>query len=267
MAAQILFSQIVCFFNKFGFCKYNEKCRHLHVNEICEDSACDISNCNLRHPKICNWYRQYKKCKFSEYCAYIHVESNMENLVKEKEKMSEYIVNNDKAFKVIDDKVTESQEKILQLEAKFDKVKIIENQINNKDVFIQDLQKRVKIMEISLTEKDEHINNLLERMNFMEEKFKLLENEKHEVSEMEKTFFNPSDVQKQCEQCDYETSSSKELEDHNKKNHMQRFPCDFCEFTAKNEGGLKTHMRAKHTRNMNWKNYKYCDWCNFNSEN
>ena len=139
----------------------------------------------------------------------IHVESNMENLVKEKEKMSEYIVNNDKAFKVIDDKVTENQEKILQLEAKFDKVKIIENQINNKDVFIQDLQKRVKIMEISLTEKDEHINNLLERMNFMEEKFKLLENEKHEVSEMEKTFFNPSDVQKQCEQCDYETSSSK----------------------------------------------------------
>ena len=37
--------------------------------------------------------------------------------------------------------------------------------------------------------------------------------------------------------------------------------------TAKNMGGLKTDMRAKHTRDMNKKDYTFCIWCIFHSLN
>ena len=40
--------------------------------------------------------------------------------------------------------------------------------------------------------------------------------------------------------------------------------CDYCDFIGKTEGGLKTHMRFKHTRIMNQQNWKHCTFCNFN---
>ena len=40
--------------------------------------------------------------------------------------------------------------------------------------------------------------------------------------------------------------------------------CDYCDFIGKTEGGLKTHMRFKHTRIMNQQNWKHCTFCNYN---
>ena len=61
----------ICLFNKFGYCKFGEKCRKYHINEICSEKTCDISSCNQRHPKVCNYFRNYGRCKFSP-CAYKH---------------------------------------------------------------------------------------------------------------------------------------------------------------------------------------------------
>ena len=67
-------AQISCRFNKFGYCKHRDYCRKLHVNELCDESACDISNCRLRHPYTCKFYKEYGRCKFDP-CAYKHIDN------------------------------------------------------------------------------------------------------------------------------------------------------------------------------------------------
>ena len=39
---------------------------------------------------------------------------------------------------------------------------------------------------------------------------------------------------------------------------------DYCDFIGKTEGGLKTHMRHKHTRILNQLSWKHCTFCNYN---
>ena len=62
----------VCFKYKFGFCKFNERCKFRHVTLVCDDEKCDIDTCEKRHPKICKFYRDYKRCKFTVGCMYKH---------------------------------------------------------------------------------------------------------------------------------------------------------------------------------------------------
>ena len=67
-------TQNVCKYHKFGFCKYSEKCRFPHVKEECENKECEVRSCNLRHPKICTYYKDYRRWKFGEWCSFKHVE-------------------------------------------------------------------------------------------------------------------------------------------------------------------------------------------------
>ena len=41
----------ICLHNKFGFCKHGERCRNQHVQEICENKECRVSECRKRHPR------------------------------------------------------------------------------------------------------------------------------------------------------------------------------------------------------------------------
>ena len=68
-------AQNICFYNKYGFCKYLEKCRKYHENEKCENLNCEIRECPLRHPKICKFYRDFGFCKFSEWCKFSHCDN------------------------------------------------------------------------------------------------------------------------------------------------------------------------------------------------
>ena len=34
----------LCFKNKFGFCKFNERCKFRHVTLVCEDDKWDVLN-------------------------------------------------------------------------------------------------------------------------------------------------------------------------------------------------------------------------------
>ena len=72
-------TQNVCRFFKFGFCKYTVKCRFLHVKENCENQECDVISCNLRHPRICSFYRDYDSCKFGEWCCFRHVHKSVQS--------------------------------------------------------------------------------------------------------------------------------------------------------------------------------------------
>ena len=61
---------------KYGYCKYGETCRYLHVNYLCDRSYCEISRCEKRHPRECKYWREYRRCKFNEFWSYSHKEEH-----------------------------------------------------------------------------------------------------------------------------------------------------------------------------------------------
>ena len=74
--------QNVCRYYKFGFCKYKDNCRKMHIHEKCENRCCEIKNCPLRHPRKCSFYRDFKRCKFNEWCKYDHDDNDNDFLIK-----------------------------------------------------------------------------------------------------------------------------------------------------------------------------------------
>ena len=78
-------NQIVCSFNKFGFCKFGLTCRKQHVSEKCSNKNCEIQKCSLRHPRTCRYFRDFGNCKFGEWCLFNHeipISKEMEELRK-----------------------------------------------------------------------------------------------------------------------------------------------------------------------------------------
>ena len=70
--------EFVCLFNKFGHCKYQDRCRKIHIGSICERNQCEIAKCQERHPGECNFYKEFGRCKFGEYCSFQHKPSVVE---------------------------------------------------------------------------------------------------------------------------------------------------------------------------------------------
>ena len=64
----------LCLFNKFGYCKYLDRCRKNHIKESCENQYCEVNKCEKRHPKTCRFYEKYERCKFGEDCYFSHKE-------------------------------------------------------------------------------------------------------------------------------------------------------------------------------------------------
>ena len=62
----------VCQHNKYGFCKYREKCKLRHVADVCEADNCEVEHCLQRHPRQYRFYREFERCKFGEYCFFSH---------------------------------------------------------------------------------------------------------------------------------------------------------------------------------------------------
>ena len=48
-------AQIVCFFNKHGFCKYLEKCQNFHENRNCEKTTVKLETAPLDVLKPANF--------------------------------------------------------------------------------------------------------------------------------------------------------------------------------------------------------------------
>ena len=145
-------TQHVCSFNKFGHCKFQKKCRKMHINDICESLVCDIKVCNLRHPKVCSFYRDYKFCKFTEYCSFSHNVHHSSNDALEKE-------------------VKEIEKNLLLLKEKE----------NNHDIEIKKLEKEIYDKENVIRNIFTKFEEFNERIDFLEKNLKVAEDDKEKI--------------------------------------------------------------------------------------
>ena len=47
----------ICKHNKFGFCKFGDKCQFRHINDLCLIKNCNVGACENRHPKFCYYQK------------------------------------------------------------------------------------------------------------------------------------------------------------------------------------------------------------------
>ena len=61
-----------CSYNNRGYCKYQNGCKYIHYEQVCEkflrDGKCGMEqNSQQRHPQICKyWIRHSQGCKRNE---------------------------------------------------------------------------------------------------------------------------------------------------------------------------------------------------------
>ena len=110
---------------KFGYCSYGDKCCFRHINKVCSDTNCSVFNCSKRHPRRCNFFKEFERCKFTTYYKYDHTKQNNIKSCNEKlrkvEKDIEELRNKKEVINLGKSDMEEQlSEKILALEKKVD---------------------------------------------------------------------------------------------------------------------------------------------------
>ena len=254
MAAQ---NQNVCRYFKFGFCKYTDRCKFMHVQELCGNPTCDIRTCKLRHPRICKYYRDYKRCKFSEYCAFKHIESNTQN--------SESTEN---ILEKIDNLTRVIEEKDIMINKLLEKMKAIEERLGDKDVPTEETVNETELetcprsydIEVQTEEiykceicdfetKKERGLNIHKRRkhgqkltcDLCDETFETkrdlkMHRSKHSYSS------NKYETENKCNKCDFESTTIETMEVHIGKHKVEYYECGLCDVKFENLDRLKTHL-------------------------
>ena len=215
----------ICYYKKFGHCKFLDTCIYRHVETICEKENCEIDNCERRHPKECRYYKEFSRCKFGDYCSFRHestiTEGNVK-LVKEVETLKERV---ELLEKLIEDKDKEIKE------IRKDLANLVKNEDKNftqplvtDEILLESLIERAKVIE---PEKDKAVPNISSETTLV------------------RPVINP--LTYQCDKC-YEIFSIKsDLLNHNKTNHEPvKYPCDICWNIFETERGMKNHVRRVH---------------------
>ena len=222
----------LCIFNKFGFCKFGERCRRHHRNTICQERSCEITSCRQRHPKICKYFRNFGRCKFDP-CAFKHE-------VVTKENIHEDVV---KEIKVISEKIASLESEIIN---KNQQIEEMSNKINNLERKL-DSQTNEKVL----------LEKLEEKLKYFEEKFELVDKTTETFSNFVRTSCSSID-DLVVELNDDIGNITIENDDENDLTRTFENPfslkCNICEFVAKSERGLKSHKTRKHEN---------CNWCDF----
>ena len=45
-----------------------------HTETFCDNSRCSSNQCNLRHPRKCQYFYSLNYCKFGEFCRFTHTD-------------------------------------------------------------------------------------------------------------------------------------------------------------------------------------------------
>ena len=199
-------SKSVCRFNKFGYCKFGNRCFRKHENEIYENAKCNSKECSLRHPKNCKYFLDFQYCKFGAYCKFSHPTPITKATSKE-----------------IDD----LKEKLKLLKKEIDaKDKLIKEKNNEMEVLKKEHESETKKQESEYFKEIEGIRNDLHVTQMLFDAFK---------EDMTYKYGYDSSAQTSDEELD-------EIEISNVENNE----CNICDFKGKTTGGLKTHIRRKH---------------------
>ena len=114
----------ICKFFNTGFCKYKERCKFVHAEEVCE-GKCNTKDCCKRHPKSCKFG---EKCQRKEVCAYKHLTAPINNEWKVEvevlKKLVEELRNNNKQTQ---DKVKDLESEVQKLKAKVEEKAVDKN--------------------------------------------------------------------------------------------------------------------------------------------
>ena len=224
-------TQNVCFYNKYGYCKYAEKCRKFHEKETCEKSICEITECKLRHPIMCKYFRDYGFCKFTDWCKFSH------KMVTNNDRNDE-VKKLEKNLEALENKVKSKDEKIVKLESEIDYLK----------------QKFIE-MEENIKVKDDLINDLVLRIKVVEQK----QNSSEEEAEKENL-----DVEKRSE-CETSVSERKTNDSASDIQDEKVFECDICTYKTKSENGIKIHKAKKHTNTCKCCNRTFTDQVDYSN--
>ena len=111
----------VCMYDKFGFCKWENSCKKVHLKETCLLEECENkSRCQKRHPRPCK-FTERGYCKYGDTCRFDHrppkyfrsLISRLDTLEKENERLVKVIKDQDKRIEKIAKKgeITNSQNK------------------------------------------------------------------------------------------------------------------------------------------------------------
>ena len=271
----------ICRYNKYGYCRYGDKCHFRHNNEICVDDKCDVFECDKRHPIFCKYYGSFKKCKYQE-CAYKH------EVINDMKTVDDKINNIEKKLRDEQPNVKIIEKKLVAFEKEYEtKIKGLENQLKkmnnlmeeNNSKFIKQEQEnaalKVKIETLESTTKEikkkqvdvETKINKVKVLDF-ENKIKCLENTVKKFEESNEIFLEKIKKQEskkyKCSECTYEATSERGLKTHIGRKHQAEngnFPrtCDLCDFQIKNRKDMKKHMLSHSYKRVEFN----CDECDF----
>ena len=130
----------VCYFFKFGFCKYVDKCKYKHEKKICKIENCEIENCASRHPKSCRYFKEFGMCKFGDYCLFNH-NVNRKTPESEVQILKEKI---ETLEKIIDDKGEDFEEVKRNERAQDDQIVNLQKDLREKDRVINDIKSEIE---------------------------------------------------------------------------------------------------------------------------
>ena len=220
----------ICRFNQLGFCKYQDHCFRKHVNVTCENDKCSKLDCELRHPRNCRYFSKYAYCKFGEYCKFKHEElrnsgkdKEIDNLKSEIETLRKDIEEKETAIQNKDDEISKHLEEHNAI-----RIKIEKENANLKET----IEEMKKIEEDLLNKRAEDTLILLD----FKERMKI------------KYLYESDDEESEFESDDEKREKSRELFRKRKEEQKKvKNNCEICDFTGKTPGGLKTHVRKKHS--------------------
>ena len=275
-----------CYHNDCGFCKFGQRCRFHHPDQVCRERACQNKSCQRRHPKPCRNFFLRKYCRFGNDCKFGHSFDceNCENLIylideqikDETAKITENKKDLAKMTKEIfqlkrenEQVKAEKNELIKQVEgSKFDNSKHVEEiykvrkEISNLKEEIKSYKLENKKLQQNANEADKEImsaKKALEKMECIESESKRISDENliNEIKDLmqiikekdEEIEISADNGTKLLEIKKHLENEIKELKDNGAKSSIDvelKYSCNKCDNNFKTAGLLRRHIKNEH---------------------
>ena len=160
----------VCLFQKFGFCRNGDRCKRVHLKEVCSNRECDSRKCNKRHPRPCKFFRDNDFCKFNSECSFSH-------------KLPKYVEDQNVKMEAMERKTGNLQKQIIDQN---ETIRILRNQLfESQKREVDRLQKQINDLKAKNDEKKKALKNLNEMIDCQNEDGELEEESEERDVELE----------------------------------------------------------------------------------